>query len=288
MIKENGAERPSLLADAFEAVVAALYLETRLRRGEVLRPRRARATRSKRPRVAPGEVDPKTRLRQWAEANGRGTPGLRRHLRRSLATTSPSCATVLRRRPVVASGEGRSKKSAEANAAQGALGGRSSMPELAEVETVRVSLSRDLIGKKIKTALGHQRARRSAPQDGQGLSRAGRRALDQSVQRLGKNLVIGARQLDAPRHPPRHERSAAARQGSQGPQAQAHPRRLHLSSRAASCATSTREPSASSTSRSRPAEGEPPAEISKFARLSIGGRRPGAAQGRARAGAPRP
>jgi formamidopyrimidine-DNA glycosylase len=45
------------------------------------------------------------------------------------------------------------------------------MPELPEVETVRASLARDLIGKKVKIRLGQQRTHRAPSQDRQGLSR---------------------------------------------------------------------------------------------------------------------
>jgi ribonuclease-3 len=113
--KEKGTERPSLLADAFEAVVAALYLE----RGydvakafvhEALEDEVLAASKD------PGDVDPKTQLRQWAEATGRGTPVY------DVTSSGPPhdvtfSATVRLGDAVVASGEGRSKKSAEAHAA---------------------------------------------------------------------------------------------------------------------------------------------------------------------------
>jgi ribonuclease-3 len=113
--KENGTERSSLLADAFEAVVAAIYLE----RGyevaktfvhEALRDEVLTASKD------PGDVDPKTQLRQWAEATGRGTPVY------DVSSSGPPHdvtfnATVRLGDAVIAAGEGRSKKSAEANAA---------------------------------------------------------------------------------------------------------------------------------------------------------------------------
>jgi ribonuclease III len=116
--KENGSERPSLLADAFEAVVAAIYLENgydtaKLFVQEALADDVATAS------AAPGDVDPKTLLRQWAEATGRGTPVY------DVISEGPShdvtfIATVRVGGVAVASGEGRSKKSAEATAAQAA------------------------------------------------------------------------------------------------------------------------------------------------------------------------
>jgi len=114
--KEHGTERPSLLADAFEAVVAALYLE---RGYDVARTfvHDALEDEVRRASKVPGDVDPKTQLRQWAEATGRGTPVY------DVSSSGPShdvtfTATVRLGDAVVASGEGRSKKSAEAQAAQ--------------------------------------------------------------------------------------------------------------------------------------------------------------------------
>jgi ribonuclease-3 len=116
VVKENGAERPSLLADAFEALVAALYLEKGYDAAKSF-VQLALADDVETASLEPGEVDPKTRLRQWAEASGQGTPIYQ------VVSEGPShdvtfIATVVVGGQVVASGEGRSKKSAEANAAQ--------------------------------------------------------------------------------------------------------------------------------------------------------------------------
>lgn len=112
--KERGAERPSILADAFEAIVAALYL----RQGFVA----ARAfvvdqlaTDVARASKSPQSADPKTQLLQWASARQLGSPTY------EVSATGPShdvtfVATV-RLGERVARGEGRSKKVAEANAA---------------------------------------------------------------------------------------------------------------------------------------------------------------------------
>lgn len=112
--KEHGLERPSLLADAFEAVVAALYLENGYEAAktfvqECLSEGVAQAA------LHPSDVDPKTRLRQWCEAQGLGTPvyevtaeGL------SHDTTYTAVVVVDGRRSW---GQGRSKKAAEALAA---------------------------------------------------------------------------------------------------------------------------------------------------------------------------
>ncbi len=113
--KENGLERPSLLADAFEAVVAALYLE---RGYDVAKAfvHDALAQDVAAAALQPGDVDPKARLRQWSEANGHGTPVYK------VTSTGPSHDAMyyanVKVDGLVARGEGRSKKSAEASAAE--------------------------------------------------------------------------------------------------------------------------------------------------------------------------
>jgi ribonuclease-3 len=116
-LKKGGLTRPSLLADAFEAVVAALYLERGFEAAGafvVSCLAEAIAEAAARPR----EVDPKARLAQWAMARGLGRPHYDvvadgpSHERRFEATV-----TVGEWR---AHGEGRSKKAAEAAAAEAA------------------------------------------------------------------------------------------------------------------------------------------------------------------------
>ena len=120
--KEHGLERPSLLADAYEAVVAAIYLEkgydaaksfVHVTLGDAVADAASR----------PGDSDPKTRLRQWSEANGLGTPDY------DVTSSGPSHdatyrAVVRIARREMGIGEGRSKKSAEARAAEDAWGRR--------------------------------------------------------------------------------------------------------------------------------------------------------------------
>jgi ribonuclease-3 len=118
VMKENGTERPSLLADAFEAIVAAIYLERGYDVAKIF-VQEALAEDVEAASMQPGDVDPKTLLRQWAEASGRGTPTYQ------VTSEGPShdvtfIATVLVGGTVAASGAGRSKKSAEANAAHAA------------------------------------------------------------------------------------------------------------------------------------------------------------------------
>ncbi len=120
--KEHGLERPSLLADAYEALVAAIYLEqgydaaksfVHATLGDAVADAASR----------PGDSDPKTRLRQWSEANGLGTPDY------DVTSSGPSHdatyrAVVRLARRAMGTGEGRSKKSAEASAAEDAWGRR--------------------------------------------------------------------------------------------------------------------------------------------------------------------
>ncbi len=120
--KERGLERPSLLADAYEALVAAIYLEkgydaaksfVHQTLGDAVADAASR----------PGDSDPKTRLRQWSEANGLGAPDY------DVTSSGPSHdatyrAVVRLARRAMGTGEGRSKKSAEASAAEDAWGRR--------------------------------------------------------------------------------------------------------------------------------------------------------------------
>jgi len=113
--KELGTERPSLLADAFEAVVAALYFE----RGYDIAKEFVHETLARdvtEAALEPSDVDPKTRLRQWAEARGLGTPNY------EVVSDGPAHSTTyvatVRVGDLVAVGEGRSKKSAEGQAAR--------------------------------------------------------------------------------------------------------------------------------------------------------------------------
>jgi len=120
--KSNGARRPGLLADAFEAVVAAVYLELGFESArdfvlELLGESLAEAAAS------PEEVDPKSRLRQWSESRGLGAPTY------DVVSQGPSHATEFEATVRVAGlvsgvGRGRSKKAAEVAAAKTAWEGR--------------------------------------------------------------------------------------------------------------------------------------------------------------------
>jgi len=114
----GGRGRDSLLADAYEALVAAVYLAAGLE------PARALVLRTLDERFAeeardPGASDAKSRLQEWAEARGVGAPHY------EVTGTGPGhdrrfTATVRIAGEVVGTGEGSSKKVAELAAARAA------------------------------------------------------------------------------------------------------------------------------------------------------------------------
>lgn len=113
--KEHGLERPSLLADAFEAVVAAVFLDRGYEAAKHF-VHESLAEDVKRASLLADTLDPKTRLRQWAKAQGYGTPVY------DLVAEGPSHeavfeATVRVGEKLLARGRGHSKKRAETEAA---------------------------------------------------------------------------------------------------------------------------------------------------------------------------
>ncbi len=120
--KEQGLERPSILADAFEAVVAALYLEQGYEAAMIF-VQDALADDVAAASSIADTLDPKTRLRQWAEAAGLGVPNY------AVVAEGPSHdaifeATVTVGGDLRATGRGRSKKRAETSAAEAVWEGR--------------------------------------------------------------------------------------------------------------------------------------------------------------------
>ena len=269
-VKKGGRERPALLADAFEALVAALYLERGYDAARVLRRRRSCAPTSPRPRARPSEVDPKARLTQWAQETGRGRARPTPSIAEGRATRGTFTAGRRHRRGRVAgAARGPSKKAAEA-AAAAATRWETAMPELPEVETVRASLARDLIGKKIKTAAvnnGRVVRRHKSAKDFRALVEG--RSI-RSVERLGKNLVVGLEGGHAPGDPPGDERPAAA--SAKGPK-DPKPKHTHVVftfNQGGELRFVDPRTFGELYVSTPPAEGEE-VEISKFARLSIGG-----------------
>ena len=117
-IKAGGAQRSSLLADAFEAVVAAVYLERGFEYAAIFVREQLQETLAAAV-AAPEEVDPKSRLRQWSESRGFGAPSY------DVDGTGPShavefVASVFVDGRAAGTGRGRSKKAAEVAAAMDA------------------------------------------------------------------------------------------------------------------------------------------------------------------------
>lgn len=117
-VKSRGHERSSLLADAFEAVVAAIYLELGFEASKTF-VREALGEALEEAAGDPGEVDPKTRLRQWADANDLGEPTY------EVTGEGPAHATTFEATVLIGGrafgvGRGPSKKAAEAAAARAA------------------------------------------------------------------------------------------------------------------------------------------------------------------------
>jgi len=120
--KEDGLERPSLLADAYEAVVAAIYLENgydaaKIFVHETLGEAVANAS------LTPVDNGAEARLRQWSEANALGAPDY------EITASGPSHDTTFTAIVRIENGptgscEGRSKKSARTRAAEDAWGRR--------------------------------------------------------------------------------------------------------------------------------------------------------------------
>ena len=120
--KSGGATRPSLLADAFEALIAAVYFE----RGVVAASSLAQELLAEDLRIAaasPQDSDPKSQLRHWAATTGRGLPVY--DVVGSGPDHDPTYTAVVTIDGVArGTATGRSKKVAEASAALMAWEGR--------------------------------------------------------------------------------------------------------------------------------------------------------------------
>lgn len=144
------------------------------------------------------------------------------------------------------------------------------MPELAEVETVRVSLSRDLIGKKIKSASvtnGRAVRRHKTAKDFRAMVEG--HAI-KSVQRLGKNLVLG---LDNSTHLVIHlgmSGQLLRAKSSKDPRPK-HTHVVFVFAQGGELRYVDPRTFGELYVSVAPGESDPPVEISKFARLSIGG-----------------
>lgn len=113
----GGRTRPSALSDAFEAVLAALYLALGLQAA------REFVRREVLDRIDPDQVwDHKSRLQELLQERRRITPTYRTVIESGPAHDPIFRSEVLSGEEVLASGLGRSKKAAEQAAAEAALG----------------------------------------------------------------------------------------------------------------------------------------------------------------------
>lgn len=119
--RSGGARRPSILADAVEALIAAVYLDGGFASAQAL------VERLFTPLVASTAAeawtrDPKTELQEWLQARRQPVPGYRIESTRgrqheqmfTVVCSIPSCSLEVR-------GEGRSRRAAEQEAARAAL-----------------------------------------------------------------------------------------------------------------------------------------------------------------------
>jgi ribonuclease-3 len=116
----GGRNRRSILADAFEAVVAAVYLDQGMRSAKRLV---RRALKEATHRVATSEYshDYKSRLQELLQATDRRTPHYRISATSGAHHDRTFTAEALSGRRVIGAGVGKSKKEAEQAAARAAL-----------------------------------------------------------------------------------------------------------------------------------------------------------------------
>ncbi len=121
-LRSGGRKKPSLLADVFEAVLGAVYVDGGLRsaRAYALRHLRAELGETRGSRVVP--EDNKTRLQELVQARVKRTPVYRLVRETGPAHRPEFEAAVFVGRRRLASGVGSSRKEAEQQAARVALG----------------------------------------------------------------------------------------------------------------------------------------------------------------------
>ena len=279
----GGRTKASILADAFEAVLGAVYLDAGWDAAELLVLRELPRRHHRGPARSRTTSTTRAGCRRGPCATGRGRPatwscGSGPDHERGLRGRG-----VRRRRPARRRG-GAVQKGCRAGSGSQTPGRDCRMPELPEVETLRQDLAREVPGKKIKSvSVANGRSVRRHPSAKH--FRTPARGPDHQVGRPpGQVPAPDARQRRHAGRPPGDERPAAAGQVGQGPQAQAHPRGDHLHPGRASCATSTRAPSASCSSPRR--RSKPDGTASSPVSGTAGRRRGGHPQGHTRAGPP--
>ena len=244
----------------------AVYLREGL---EAARARRARgpSTSASTEAQRPGRLGRKSRLQEWAEANGLGTPSYEvtgdgpGH---DAATLPPSRSQA----SVAGTGEGSSKKAAELAAARAAWEGE--MPELPEVETVRAVAVPRAHRQEDQDGHGHQRQADPAPQDREGVPLAPRRATRSSRSAdSARTSSSGSTRATTWSSTSGCPASCCARRARRT-RSRSTPTSSSPSQPAASCATWTRGCSASSTSRS-PRQRASRSTSRPTRRLAVGG-----------------
>ena len=214
----GGRAKQSILADAFEAVVAAVYLDQgfAIARDLVLRclsrSHRRRRRRARRPRLQ----DPSAGDHRGRASLGRPRYVVRDegpdHAKHFFATVYVGDERVRRGRRSIeeASRAGRGMGRMDAPAGRVRRAGGRAMPELPEVEVLRRDLDKEVVGKKIKSVevTGTRSVRRHKTKkefiellDGHKIA---------SVQRRGKYLDRAARRRRGARRAPRHVGAAVA------------------------------------------------------------------------------
>ncbi|MGB6200595.1 MAG: ribonuclease III [Candidatus Acidiferrales bacterium] len=118
--KTGGREKPALLADALEAVVAALYLDGGLAAAREFVRRALVAGALEAEAVSPGRSDHKSALQELLQSDGRG-PAEYRVVEESGPDHRKIFLIEVRASGVTATGTGRTKKEAEQDAARAVL-----------------------------------------------------------------------------------------------------------------------------------------------------------------------
>ena len=154
----GGRTKASILSDALEAVIGALYLDAGWEPTRALRARACSGTASPAAAAEPDDFDDKSRLQEMTVRQGLGVP------RYAVVGSGPDHDRKYEAEVYVGGechgvGVGTSKKDAEQDAARVAWQELHAMPELPEVETLRLDLGKEVTGRKIKTvAVGNGRS----------------------------------------------------------------------------------------------------------------------------------
>ena len=185
------APKPSILADAMEAVIAAVYLDGGLDAARARDPRGARGARSASRPPVPAAATTRRACRSSRRSSVDQLPALPgpprgpRPLQALLRHGAARAASVY--------GDGRGSFEEGGRAGRGtrtrgngcsevsrdsATGGGWAMPELPEVEVVRRDLEREVVGKKIKSGRSRRHAQRAPSPQPQAVREPARRQED--------------------------------------------------------------------------------------------------------------